>query len=264
MQLGVSYIIPSVSNKNGYFADFIPFNTEQKSIRIKFNEYLYDENGLDFLTHRVVQNIYLENESNTFDDLENELIYKFSPKFYVQNTLIYSQEHNKLKKIQSGLYYNGEKNKLRVDHTFVEAPDLDKINYLTADFSRKVDKRYEVFTGIDYDFDQDFTKEWRFGWSMKKRCWDYKVSYVESVTPSLTSGGTQSLKRRSIYFFIRLANIGGVELKNQKDSVYRDDSLDDKLKPHDKPELEQETLPKEDIELEPKDEQEKKIEEKVQ
>ncbi len=217
MQIAVSYIIPSVDNKNGYFADFIPFNLEQKSIRIKFNEYLYDENGLDFLIHRIGQNIFLENRDNTFDDLENEIIYKFSKDFYVRNTIIYSHEHNKLKKIQSGLNYSDAYNKIRVDHTFQEAPDLDKINYLTADFSRKIDRRYEVFGGVDYDFDLSFTKEWRMGWSMKKQCWDYNIRYSESVTPSLTSGGTESLKRRSIYFFIRLANIGGVELKNEKD-----------------------------------------------
>ncbi len=217
MQLGLSYILPSFDRKNGYFADFIPFNLEQKSVRLKFNEYFYDLNGFDFLTHRVEQKIYFENESNTFDDLENELIYKFSKDFYIRNTLIYSHEHNKLKKIQSGLYYNDTHNNIRVDHTFVEAPQLDKINFLTAEVSRKIDRRYSLSAGIDYDFNDDFTKEWRLGWSMKKNCWDYQVRYKESVTPSLTSGGTKSITRRGIYLYVRLANIGGVELKSEKD-----------------------------------------------
>lgn len=225
MQIDVSYIIPSVDNKNGYFADFIPFSLEQKSVRVKFNEYLYDENGLDFLIHRIGQNIYLESIDNRLDDLENEIIYKFSKDFYVRNTLIYSHVYDKLKKIQSGVYYKDAYNNIRVDHTFQEAPDLDKINYLAADFSRKIDRRYEVFAGVDYDFDQDFTKEWRMGWSMKKRCWDYRVRYSQSVTPSLTSGGTESFTRRTIYFFIRLANIGGVELKSEKDYALEGDSL---------------------------------------
>jgi LPS-assembly protein len=260
MQLGVSYIIPSVSNKNGYFADFVPFNAEQKSVRIKFNEYLYDEDGLDFFTHRVTQNIYLENKDNTFDDLENEFIYKFNKDFYITNTLIYSYEYDKLKKIQSGLYYNDNINRVRMDHTFQEAPTLDKINYLTADFSRKIDRHYEVFAGLDYDLDESFAKEWRAGWSMHKKCWDYKIQYSHSVTPSLTSGGTESITRRSIYFFIRLANIGGVELKKQRDSTIRDENFDNI------PEIEPEKKLEPELEKEPvlKPEQEEDIEEKVQ
>ena len=263
MQIGVSYVIPSVDNKNGYFADFIPFNLEQKSIRIKFNEYFFDNDGFDFLTHRVKQNIYLENEDNRLDDLENEIIYKFSKDFYVTNTLIYSHEYKKLKKIQSGIYYKDDYNNIRVDHTFQEAPKLDKINYLTADFSRKVDKRYEVFGGIDYDFDQDFTKEWRLGWSMSKRCWEYKVRYSHSVTPSLTSGGTESLTRRTVYLFIKLANIGGFELKNEKESAFKSSEPLPDIEPDEKPEDglvlepsiepdEADTTPKEDEKTEEK------------
>lgn len=243
MQIGISYIMPSFDDKNGYFADFIPFNLEQKSIRLNFNEYLYDNNGFNFLIHRVTQNIYLENKDNTFDDFENELIYKFSKDFYLKNTMVYSHEYDKLKKIQSGIYYKDDYNKIRVDHTFQEAPKLDKINYLTADFSRKIDKRYAVFAGVDYDFDQDFTKEWRMGWSMTKRCWDYRVRYSENVTPSLTSGGTQSLKRRTVYLFVRLANIGGVELKNEKDYFLDDSQAFPTLTPEEEPTVQPELEP---------------------
>jgi LPS-assembly protein len=217
MQIGVSYIIPSFDNKNGYFADFIPFNVEQKSVRLKFNEYLYDNDGFNFLTHRISQDIYLENRDNTLDDLENEFIYKFSKDFYIQNTVVYSHEYDKLKKIQSGLYYNDAYKSFKVNHTFQEAPNLDKISFLTADFSKKVDRHYELFGGLDYDFDNDFTKEWRIGWRMKKKCWDYQFRFIQSVTPNLTSAGAESITRRGIYLYVRLANIGGVELKSEKD-----------------------------------------------
>ncbi len=217
MQLGVSYIVPSFEKKSGYFADFVPFNLEKKSIYLKFNEYFYNLDGFDFLTHRVRQNIYLEDSDQNFDDLENELIYKFSNRFIIRNNLIYSHQYKKLKKIQSGLYYSDEYNNLNLNHTFQEAPKLDKINFLRADYSRKIDREYSFFTGIDYDFDDRFTKEWRTGIRMKKRCWDYEIRYKESVTPSLTSGGTRSITRRGIYFFVRLANIGDVEIKSERD-----------------------------------------------
>ncbi len=217
MQLSASYIIPSFDKKNGYFADFIPFNIEKKSMQLRFNEYLYDSKGFGFLTHRIRQNIYLEDKLNTLDDLENEFIYKFSNDFFVRNTLVYSHEHDKLKKIQSGLFYRDNLNMFKFDHTFQEAPNLDKINFLSTDYSRKVSNRYEMFAGVDYDFDEDFTKEWRVGWRMKKKCWDYQIRYKHSVTPNLTSGGTRSITRRGIYLFVKLANIGATEIKTEKD-----------------------------------------------
>jgi LPS-assembly protein len=217
MQISASYIIPSFENKSGHFADFIPFNLEKKSLQLRFNEYFYDLNGFGFLTHRLRQNLYFDDDLNTLDDLENEFIYRFSNDFSIRNTLIYSHEYDKLKKIQSGIYYKDSLNKFRVDHTFQESPNLDKINFLSSDYSRVVDKRYEVFAGIDYDFDDDFTKEWRFGWKMQKKCWDYQLKYKQSVTPSLTSGGTRSITRRGIYLFIRLANIGATEVKTEKE-----------------------------------------------
>ena len=262
IQLDASYIIPSIDNKNGYFADFIPFNLEKKSIRLMFNEYLYNKEGFNFLTHRIKQNIYLENSDNKLDDLENELIYKFSKDFYINNTLIYSHQLNKLKKIQSGIYYNDNYNLLRLNHTYQDAPDSDDINYLTADFSRKIDRKYDVFAGIDYDFDQDFTKEWRLGWSMHKRCWDYKIRYSHNVTPSLTSGGTESLTRKTIYFYVKLANIGGVELKNERDYRLKNGDLENDIDEENepKPKIDEEDL---NVDIEPKPDDKNLEDEKV-
>ncbi len=260
IQLDASYIIPSVENKNGYFADFIPFNLEKKNVRLTFNEYLYDKSGFNFLTHRIKQNIYLEDRDNKLDDLENELIYKFNKDFYINNTLIYSHQLNKLKKIQSGIYYSDNYNLLRLNHTYQNAPDVADINYLTADFSRKIDRKYEVFAGIDYDFDQEFTKEWRLGWSMHKRCWDYKIKYSENVTPSLTSGGTESLTRKTIYFFVKLANIGGVEIKNERDYRLSEDELENDLDGENEPKPD-EKLDELNVDSEQQDDDEK-LEEK--
>ena len=85
--------------------------------------------------------------------------------------------------------------------------------------SRRIDRRYTFKGGIDYDFDNGFTKEWRLGLEMEKKCWSYALRYKENVTPSLTSGGTESIKTRGIYLQVRFAHIGGVEYKYIKDSA---------------------------------------------
>jgi len=217
IQLSLAVTIPSVHKKRGYFADFIPFNLERKNIAFKMNNYLYDNDGNGYLVDRFTQYYYYEEEDKAYNEAENEVIYTFSPHLRLRNALIYSYEYHKLKKIQSGIYYQDERNKVRLDHTYKDAPNETKINFLSADFSHVLDRRYSIMGGLDYDFDNDFTKEWRLGVAMRKKCWSYEVRYKESVTPSLTSGGTESLTRRGIYLLFRFAHIGGVEYKYIKD-----------------------------------------------
>ncbi|RUM66848.1 MAG: hypothetical protein DSZ05_03640 [Sulfurospirillum sp.] len=216
IQLSLAFTIPSLHDKSGYLADFIPFNLERKNIAFKMNNYLYDAGGHNYLTDRFTQYYYYDEEDKPFNEAENEIIYIHSPRLSLRNALIYSYEYHKLKKIQSGIYYHDDLNKLRLDHTFKDAPNETKINFLSADFSRVIDRRYSVTGGLDYDFDNSFTKEWRLGLLMHKKCWSYELRYKESVTPSLTSGGAESVTRRGLYLLMRFAHIGGVAYKYVK------------------------------------------------
>jgi LPS-assembly protein len=217
LQLSLAFTIPSLHNRSGYFADFIPFNLQRKNIAFKMNNYLYDNNGHNYLIDRFTQHYYYDEQDKRYNEAENEVIYTYSPNLTLRNALIYSYEYHKLKKIQSGIYYHDDLNKLRLDHTYKNAPNETKINFISADFSRVIDRRYSVTGGLDYDFDNSFTKEWRLGLLMHKKCWSYELRYKESITPSLTSGGTESITRRGIYLLMRFAHIGGVEYKYIKD-----------------------------------------------
>lgn len=216
MQLQLAYTIPSLNKEHGYFADFIPFNLQQKSLFFKMNNYLYNRDGYNYLTDRFTQYYYFDEEDKRYNEAENELIYRYSPHLTLRNSLIYSYEYRKVKKIQSGIRYYDNYHKLRLDHTFKDAPNETKINFVSADFSRVIDRRYTLHAGVDYDLDNDFTKEWRIGIDMQKKCWGYELRYRESVTPSLTSGGTESVIRRGIYLMVRFAHIGGVKYKYTK------------------------------------------------
>ncbi len=217
VQLSIAFTIPSLHNRSGFFADFIPFNLERKNIAFKMNNYLYDKNGNTSLVDRFTQYYYYDDEDQRYNEAENEIIYIHSPRLTLRNALIYSYEYHKLKKIQSGIYYHDDLNNLRLDHTYKDAPNETKINFVSADFSRVIDRRYSVTGGLDYDFDHSFTKEWRLGLLMRKKCWSYELRYKESITPSLTSGGAESITRRGIYLLMRFAHIGGVEYKYVKD-----------------------------------------------
>lgn len=217
MQISLRLNLPSFNRKRGYFADFIPFNLAQKSIILKVNNYLYNNDGTNFLIDRFVQQYFYDKAYKQFNQAENEVIYQYSNNLSLRNALIYSYEFHKLKKIQSGVrYHNGVYN-LRLDHTYNDAPNETKINFFSGDFSRVIDRRYSLHAGLDYDLDNAFTKEWRIGVNMHKKCWSYQLRYKESVTPSLTSGGTESVTKRGIYLLVQFAHIGGVNYKYVKD-----------------------------------------------
>jgi len=220
LQLDLSMIIPSFERKDGFFADFLPFNLETKSLAFKLNQYYYNFNGFDFFTHRLRQVIYDDDAYYQYGDLENQMIYKFSSDFIVSNTLFYSHEYDRIKKLQTGMVYKNSRYDLGFNHTYEYKRDEKDTNFITARANAKIDANYDIFASVDYDFVADFTKEWTFGWQMKKRCWDYRFRYKESVTPSLTSAGTESIIKRGVLLYVRFSPFGGMAYNyNQESSL---------------------------------------------
>ncbi len=210
LQLDLSAIIPSFEHKNGYFADFLPFNLETKSLSFKVNQYYYNLDGFNFLMHRIRQTLYDHDSLYKYSDLENQVIYRFSKDFSVHNTLFYSHKYDRIKKLQTGVAYKNNKIDFGLNHTYEYKPSEKNTNFVTTRLNTKVSQKYALFGSLDYDLEEGFTKEWTLGWHMKKRCWDYRFRYKESVTPSLTSAGTESLVKRGVLLFVRFSPFGGM------------------------------------------------------
>ncbi len=219
MQADMSMILPSFEHKSGYFADFLPFNLETKSLAVKVNQYFYTLDGFDFFIHRFRQVFYDDAAFYKYGDLENQMIYKFSPDFYIYNTLFFSHKYDRIKKLQTGLHYHNKQYALNLNHTYENKVDDKNTNFITADFNSKIDANYDIFASFDYDIEDNFAKEWSLGWSMKKRCWDYRFRYKESITPSLTSAGTESLVKRGVLLFVRFSPFGGMSYKYNQEST---------------------------------------------
>jgi len=64
LYLSLDYVVPSKENKNGYFADFVPVDTEQKSITFNLAQYFYNSNGDKKVSHTLKQQYFLVNDSN--------------------------------------------------------------------------------------------------------------------------------------------------------------------------------------------------------
>jgi len=226
LQLDVSMIIPSFEKKDGYFASFIPFNLETKSVAFKLNQYFYDFKGFNFFMHRLRQILYDDETLYKYSDLENQLIYRFSEDFVVHNTFFYSHEHKRMRKVQTGLDYKNSTYDVSFNHTYEYKPLEKNTNFITSRFGMKIDKNYDIFASLDYNIEDTFTKEWTAGWRMKKKCWDYMFRYKESVTPNLTSSGSNSLKKRGVLLYVRFSPFGGMKYNYNNESPLNLENLE--------------------------------------
>jgi LPS-assembly protein len=218
VNVSIDYILPSFNDKKGYFADFVTLNKEQKSVNFQLEEFFYNNKGDLFLTHRMSQSYLFDNYDYKYGDLLNELIYNFSNKLSITNNLTYSHKYSRISEFQTGITYMGNTYQASLLHTYKHGPDIGDSNLISINASTTYFSRYNYFTNIDYDIKKNYIQNWELGVIMKKKCWDYKVSYKQQVTPILTSGGSNSVKRRGIYLTINFTPIGGINYKFEKDS----------------------------------------------
>ncbi len=216
--LSIDYIVPSYDDKKGYFADFITLNKEKKSINFQLEEFFYNANSELFLTHRLSQSYLFDEYDYKYGDLLNELIYKFSNRLTFTNNLTYSHKNKEVSKLQTGATYSDPIYTFTILHTYKHGKDVGDSNLITAKISTSYFSKYNYFANIDYDIKNGYTQNWGVGVVMKKRCWDYRISYKEHTTPILTSSGSNSYKRRGIYLVINFNPIGGISYKFEKDT----------------------------------------------
>ncbi len=216
--LSIDYIVPSYNDKKGYFADFITLNKEKKSINFQLEEFFYKSDGELFLTHRLTQSYFFDEYDYKYGDLLNELIYKFSDKLSFTNDLTYSHKNKEVSQLQTGMKYKDNLYNLSILHTYKHGKEVGDSSLISAKVSTTYFSRYNYFANIDYDIKNGYTQNWEFGIIMKKKCWDYKISYKEHITPILTSSGSNSYRRSGIYLTINFTPIGGISYKFEKET----------------------------------------------
>ncbi len=216
--LSIDYIVPSYDDKKGYFADFITLNKEKKSINFQLEEFFYNADGELFLTHRLSQSYLFDEYDYKYGDLLNELIYKFSDRLSLTNNLTYSHKNKEVSELQTGVTYKDPLYTFSLLHTYKHGRDVGDSNLITANISTTYFSKYNYFANIDYDIKNGYTQNWELGIIMKKKCWDYRISYKEHTTPILTSSGSNSYKRRGIYLTVNFTPIGGISYKFEKDT----------------------------------------------
>ncbi len=217
INMSLDYIVPSFNNKKGYFADFVTLNKEKKSINFQLEEFFYHNDGKLFLTHRLSQS-YLFNEFGyKYGDLLNELIYNFSDQINLINNLTYSHKNSQISEFQTGITYNANQYNFSILHTYKHGEDVGDSNLVTFQASTNYFSKYNFFGNIDYDIRGKYIQNWEMGINMRKKCWNYQISYKEDITPILTSSGSNSIRRQGIYFSVNFTPLGEIKYKFERE-----------------------------------------------
>lgn len=211
IHLNSTLFVPSYEKTKGDKEDFITINTESKRLEISLKEYFYNLDGEEFLYHRMIQPIFYDKDYK-YGDLENEIGLKINKNIYITNDLFYSHEYSDISSLTTSISYKDELYQIMLSHFYKNSFERDDdSNYITFDISRYLSKKYKLFGKIDYDFKDEYVREWSLGWRFSKKCWNYTLSYKEEIRPILTSAGSSSIKNKIIYFKIELIPLGGIE-----------------------------------------------------
>ncbi len=221
LYFGTEYTIPGSSKKSNGFKkmlndtdldelDSLVVNTKE-NISLGLAEYFYDKDGEKLVSHTLRQTIImgdLADDEYKYQDLRNDIQLYFSNDLSLKNILSYSHESSRFSKFQTSMNWDVDDYKTSFIHTYQK--DIDDLvdNYLTFAVDTHYIKNYNLFASMNYDIEDDFFKSWQAGWTMKKKCWDYRIAYREEIEPDSSSSG--STNNRGVYLTFNLYPIGGV------------------------------------------------------
>ncbi|WP_281950456.1 LPS-assembly protein LptD [Nitrosophilus kaiyonis] len=210
LHLNATLYVPSYEKTKGDKEDFITINTESKRLELSLKEYFYDLEGSEFLYHRIIQPIFYDKDYK-YGDLENEIGVKFNKNLYFTNDIFFSHEYSDISSVTTSLNYKDDVYNIAISHFYKNSKKEEDSNYITFDISKYLSEKYKLFGKIDYDFKDEYVREWQLGYIFNKKCWNYTLSYKEEIRPILTSAGSSSIKNKIVYFKIELVPLGGVE-----------------------------------------------------
>jgi len=221
LYFGAEYTIPGKSHKSDGFEkmlddtdlkelDSLVLNTKE-NIGLSLIEYFYDKDGDKLITHTLRQSIImgdLSKDEYRYKDLSNNIYLYFSDDVTLSNLLNYSHEYSRFSKFQTSLNWKIEDYSTSFIHTYQKDKDDDVDNYLTFKVDTHYIKNYNLFASMNYDMEDDYFKSWQVGWTMKKKCWDYRLAYRQEVEPDSSTNGSNN--KRGVYLTFNLYPIGGV------------------------------------------------------
>ena len=214
------HIAPSITfnmnNKkhfNGVESPYLDKTKLQKSVTFALNQYLIADNWS--ITHNISQTYYLENNNTKYSNILNDVSGKYFD-FYISDNNRYAPSTNDITYNSFRLGYNDNIHKIEYNRIYKKNVDSpDRVETYNVNGYWKFDNIHKFFAQYSYDLVLNMQKYYIIGLSMKKKCWNYSVSYKKEILPLLTADGISNITQKTIYFEIELVPLGGIKQQYQ-------------------------------------------------
>ena len=208
------HIAPSISfnmNNRFYFNEndneYVDKSKLQKSLTFKFRQYLIAKDWQ--INHQVSQTYYLENNTTNYSNILNDISLSYL-NFYVSDNTRYVPSTNDITYNVFTIGYKNSNYKLETRYLY-RHNDSDITKNLNLNSFFKFDKFHKIFGEYNYDLENNQEKYYLVGIDMRKKCWNYSISYKQEITPLLTNDGVSNLVQKTLYFQIELVPLGGFQ-----------------------------------------------------
>ena len=165
---------------------------EQYAFRL--SQYFYDENMKLKFYQRFTQSYYLDRDYE-LGDMSNEMKYNWK-KWNFYNNTTYSHEYGKIRESSSYISLYKSEYYFRAGHTYKQIlpdrPNSSSANDASFYFGYSLNKQIKLNGGLTYDVDDASSKQWRFGGSYHRDCWNFTASIRQDITPRPTGYSTDN------------------------------------------------------------------------
>jgi len=214
------HIAPSITfnmnnekHYNGVNNTYLEKSSLAKSATLKLNQYLIAQNW--DITHNISQTYYLDNNTTRYSNILNDISINLYD-FYIKDNNKYAPSTNDITYNTFTIGYDNSTYKLEFRKLYKkDVGSSDKTKTYDINGYWKFDNIHKIFAEYNYDEQLKMQKFYSIGISMRKKCWNYSLSYKKETLPILTADGISSIIQKTIYFEIELIPLGGIKQQYQ-------------------------------------------------
>lgn len=205
----ISFNLPGFL-KGGYSEDYLYNYNEIRSIDFAFTQFFYNQNKNKKLEHFIRLSYF--DDKNKFGVASHKIRYFFTPSTYIKDEVAYDLDKDRLQKhfLTLGIGIDDVFNtNIGYYYSHIDELENPKNENLVHSLSYIYKNRYKFFYSLEYDLKLSNLNQYLFGFTYRKKCINYTISYKQTIDPIL-SKDSDSRKQRGVYFMVNLYPLGGV------------------------------------------------------
>jgi len=216
INFGISYTYPEYEKEalkydalTAVQKEFFSVTVPSRGFNIYLKQYFYDTQEREIFYHKFNQTFtYNDLGIRSAGEMENSFRFSMFEDMSINLRTFYNHDEADFSRIITSFRLKKELYDMTIRHLYTNEFNGNRSSYVTLGAGYNFFP-YRIYTSIDYDYTNRYVKKKTLGLRMKKRCWDYAITFSEDVTPTLTSKSKNSKKDRRLMFEINLVPLGG-------------------------------------------------------